>query len=257
MADITVPYQGLLSIPIKTYTTTYSSIQATWNFDFFNVTPMEFAAYGSGSAPQVTNGAKGVIFTRNFETPFSVGSITGSQNNVYAACAWFEDKIVVLATQNNGTNQAEPLGTAQALPLDGVGITVASPVWTLLEALPNLPNTVAPTPILGWGGVASMESPVATVGALYSWRIALVDLWGVWDGTINNQGTVDPGFNTTYSPHGIIPGSGTNNVYIDGTGTPDYQYELGGLLTGASFRPRSSKPQPAAHSMSMPICTRI
>lgn len=208
---ISVPFLGIVNVPIQTYTTTYTPIAAGWELYGPSMEAMEFNAWGSGASFQ---GAKGNIFTRAHITPFSIGIFTGSLNtSVYGSCGWFNNILCVIGAVQ-GTFLPEPNGITTPLPLDGVGVTIPSPALTVLKVMPNLSNTTTPAPAINWGGT---HAALGVLGARYSYRINLDDFCGVWDGVTNVQGTqVCPPFSGTNPLIGCIPNPSvqTSSIFI-------------------------------------------
>lgn len=210
--NITVPFLGIISVPIKTYTSSYTGLTNPWGFDNQNIEPIELRTYINGSSNW--KGSKGNVLTRSNITPFNIGDTT-SGGTTNGACAWIKNQLFVMGSIHGTAGPSEPNAAVFPFPRDGVGLTQPTLIPTILKVLPNLSNTGCPANSVGWGGEAA---GVTTHGIRYSYLISLASYNGVWDG-INNydyfpiKSTLD---GSTHATTSVLPGFGAKNRILIG-----------------------------------------
>jgi hypothetical protein len=239
MSDFNVPFIGILNIPLKTLSTTYTPVNGGFSFDLKNVQPIDMKGWLAAISPFNFVAMQANVISRNFITQVTIGTPSGAPAATGStSISWTPDgKIIGFGTIANGTGQMEPWGVEAAMPLNGTPVVLGG-LATDLQVLPNASNTVSPASFYSWGGNVTMNA--GGYGAMYSYVISLVDHYARWDGVHNeNSGIANPGlFNNLTSWHGTLPGNlGVDTVYMDNElGSPPQIFQVYDMI---QLRPNS------------------
>lgn len=85
----TVPYLGLITLPFRTFTTSYVPINGSWNFNPNSYSPMEFHGFAAGGVP-IGIWARLISLSAGPYTDLKVGNVTlaNDHNNIFQQGCW-------------------------------------------------------------------------------------------------------------------------------------------------------------------------